>query len=211
MLPAELMGLNERNFKKYNYLIKNNKFIYQLISNVENTINFIRKKKMNSIILNYDSYSENLFRWYQQLVSESLGKKSKGIVPMISQMPMDNHSLLQLYLDGPKNNFFTFYSVSNDKTDVIKQNNVKNKLYYIENKSLYNVINAQRKATEIVFSKKKIPFRSFQLKSRTESVLGELFCFFVLETILLARALKVNPFDQPSVELIKKETKKLLS
>ena len=60
------------------------------------------------------------------------------------------------------------------------------------------------------FIKKKLPFRSFEIKRRSEEALGELFCFFILETILLGRALKVNPFDQPSVELIKKETKKIL-
>ena len=154
MLPAELMGLKEKNFKKYNYLIKNNKFIHQLVYNVENTLNFIKKDKMNSVILNYDDCSESLFRWYQQLISESLGKKSKGLIPMISQMPTDNHSLLQLYLDGPKKNFFTFYSVINDKTDIVKQRNVSNKIQYIENKSLNNIISAQKQATQNVFLKK---------------------------------------------------------
>jgi glucose-6-phosphate isomerase len=73
-----------------------------------------------------------------------------------------------------------------------------------------NIINAQKNATEKVFYKKKLPFRSFEIKKRNEEVLGELFSFFILETILVGRALKVNPFDQPSVELIKKETKKIL-
>ena len=58
---------------------------------------------------------------------------------------------------------------------------------------------------------KKIPFRSFVISRRNEQVLGELFCFFILETILLGRALNVNPFDQPSVELIKKATKTILN
>ena len=58
--------------------------------------------------------------------------------------------------------------------------------------------------------KKKIPFRSFEIKKRDEKTLGELFCFFILETILLSKFLKVNPYDQPAVELIKKETKKIL-
>ena len=66
------------------------------------------------------------------------------------------------------------------------------------------------RATENVFKRKKIPFRSFEILERNEESLGEIFCFFILETILLGRALKVNPFDQPSVELIKKETKKIL-
>ena len=68
----------------------------------------------------------------------------------------------------------------------------------------------KKKATENVFTRKKIPFRSFEVKKRNEKTLGELFCFFILETILLGKALKINPFDQPAVELIKKETKKIL-
>ena len=133
------------------------------------------------------------------------------VIPIISQMPMDNHSLLQLYLDGPKKNFFTFYSVRNDKSDIINQHKFKNKIKYLENKKLSKIIDTQKKATQNVFFKKEIPYRSFEITSRSESSLGELFCFFVFETILLGRALRVNPFDQPSVELIKKETKKLLS
>ena len=66
------------------------------------------------------------------------------------------------------------------------------------------------RATQNVFKRKKIPFRSFEILERNEESLGEIFCFFILETILLGRALKVNPFDQPSVELVKKETKKIL-
>jgi glucose-6-phosphate isomerase len=70
---------------------------------------------------------------------------------------------------------------------------------------------AQKRATENVFRKKNIPFRSFEIKKRDEKSLGELFCFFILETILLGKALNLNPYDQPAVELIKIETKKLLT
>ena len=61
---------------------------------------------------------------------------------------------------------------------------------------------------KVYLKKKKIPFRSFFIKKRDEKTLGELFIFFMLETILLGRALNVNPYDQPSVELIKTETRK---
>ena len=82
--------------------------------------------------------------------------------------------------------------------------------YFLKNKYLENILYFQKKATENVFKKKNIPFRSFEILNRNEQSLGEIFCFFILETILLGRALKVNPFDQPSVELIKKETRKIL-
>ena len=210
MLPAELMGLNKKKFKQFNYLINNKKFINNLTNNVEGILQCVKKGKTNSIILNYDEDSQSFFYWYQQLVAESLGKKSKGVLPIVSQMPKDNHSVMQLYLDGPKNNFFTFFDVFNQKSEKIYKSNLLKSHSYLKNKSINEIIFAQRLATEKIFKKKKIPFRSFFVKKKNEQTLGELFCFFILETILLGRALKVNPFDQPSVELIKKETKKIL-
>ena len=210
MLPAELMGLNPKNFKNYNSLIKDKRFSRSLLSNVASTLYFIRKKKFNSVILNYDEKSENLFKWYQQLVAESLGKKNKGILPVVSMMPRDNHSVMQLYLDGFKNNFFTFFYVNENKSDKLNNHKILSQKNYLKNKDTNKIIYAQKIATENVFKKKKIPFRSFEVKARNEKTLGELFCFFILETILIGQALKVNPYDQPSVELIKKETKSLL-
>jgi glucose-6-phosphate isomerase len=210
MLPAELMGLNISKFKQLNNMIKNKIFINQLVTNVNNILYFIKKKKFNSIILNYDDSSENLFKWYQQLIAESLGKKGKGILPIISSMPKDNHSLMQLYLDGTKNNFFTFFHVRDKNSVKINKNKILPSHNYLMNKTLGKIVLAQKLATEKVFLNKKIPFRSFEIIHKNESTLGELFCFFILETILLGRALNVNPYDQPSVELIKKETKKIL-
>jgi len=210
MLPAELMGLNEKKFKQLNNLIKSKNFINLLISNVSSTLYFIKNKKFNSIILNYDNSSVNLFNWYQQLMAESLGKKGKGILPIISCMPKDNHSLMQLYLDGPKNNFFTFFYAKEKKTLKINNNKILKSHIYLKNTSLEKIRFSQKVATENVFLKKNIPFRSFEIANKNEKTLGELFCFFILETILLGRALKINPYDQPSVELIKKETKKIL-
>jgi glucose-6-phosphate isomerase len=210
MLPAELMGLNEKKFKQLNNLIKDKKFISSLITNVSSILYFLKRKKFNSIILNYDEDSNNLFKWYQQLTAESLGKKGKGILPIISTMPKDNHSLMQLYLDGPKNNFFTFFDTKKNNSSKINNEKVISPNEYLKNKNLEQIILSQKKATEKVFSKKNIPFRSFEILERSEKALGELFCFFILETILVGRALKINPYDQPSVELIKKETKRLL-
>ena len=210
MLPAELMGLKISKFKQINNLIKNKKFINSLIANVGSTLHFIKQKKFNSIILNYDEKSNNLFKWYQQLIAESLGKKGTGILPIISSMPKDNHSLMQLYLDGPKNNFFTFFYVKDKKSPKIIKNKILPTHNYLKNKDLDQIIYAQKVATENVFLKQKIPFRSFEILSRDEKSLGELFSFFILETILIGRALKINPYDQPSVELIKKETHKIL-
>jgi len=210
MLPAELMGLNEKKFKRFNYLIKNKYFINALIGNVISIVTQIKQGRTNSVILNYDEKSNDLFKWYQQLIAESLAKNGKGIFPIVSTMPKDNHSLLQLYLDGPKNNFYTFFSVRETNSQKLNNSNLFEKYSILKNKNIYEILNSQKKATENVFLGKKIPFRSFEIINRNEETLGELFCFFILETILLGYLLKVDPFDQPGVELLKNETKKLL-
>ena len=210
MLPAELMGLSANNFRNYNNLIKNKYFLNNLVSNVCSTLYLVKKKKFNSIIINYDEKSNNLFNWYQQLIAESLGKKSKGILPVVSSMPKDNHSVMQLFLDGFKNNFFTIFYVKENKSFKINNQKILSSHPYLKNKNLDQIIYAQKKATENVFKKQNIPFRSFEVRKRDEKTLGSLFTFFILETILLGKALNLNPYDQPAVELIKKETKKLL-
>ena len=210
MLPAELMGLSANNFRNYNNLIKNKYFLNKLVSNVCSTLYLVKKKKFNSIIINYDEKSNNLFNWYQQLIAESLGKKSKGILPVVSSMPKDNHSVMQLFLDGFKNNFFTIFYVKENKSFKINNHKILSSHPYLKNKNLDQIIYAQKKATENVFKKQNIPFRSFEVRKRDEKTLGSLFTFFILETILLGKALNLNPYDQPAVELIKKETKKLL-
>jgi glucose-6-phosphate isomerase len=204
------MGLNYRNFRQLNNVVKNKFFIKALISNVEATIYFLKKKKFNSVIINYDEQSTNLFNWYQQLVAESLGKEKKGILPIISVMPKDNHSVMQLYLDGVKNNFYTFFYSNENNSKKINNHSVLLQQKFLKNKDVNQIMFAQKKATETVFTKKNIPFRSFEINKRDEKTLGELFCFFILETILIGKTLKINPFDQPAVELIKKETKKIL-
>ena len=210
MLPSELMDLKPKNFRQLNNLIKNKNFFNNLVLNVSNIIFYLKNKKFNSIIINYDESSTNLFNWYQQLVAESLGKNNTGILPIVSNMPKDNHSVMQLYLDGFKNNFYTFFYVHEKASDKINNNIILKSNSFLKNKNISKIIYAQKKATENVFTRKKIPFRSFEIKRRDEKTLGELFCFFILETILLGKSLNLNPYDQPAVELIKKETKKLL-
>ncbi len=206
MLPAELMGFNPKKFKQLNNLIKNKKFLNLLIKNTASILNFVKNKKFNSIILNYDDKADSFFKWYQQLVAESLGKKSNGVLPIISTMPKDSHSMMQLYLDGFKSNFFTFFYCKENKSNKLDKKKLLSSHKYLGSHSIDGIILKQKIATENVFRKKKIPFRSFELNLRNEKTMGEMFCFFILETILLGRALNVNPFDQPSVELIKKET-----
>ena len=211
MLPAELMGFKESSFKQFNNLVKSDRFLNNIVSNVGYILSLLNKKKSNSIILNYDEKADGILKWYQQLVGESLGKKGKGILPIISSMPKDNHSLMQYYLDGQDRNFYTFFFTQEKFKKKIGNRYLDKSQHFLKNKDINQILFAKHKASEKVFKRKKIPFRSFIIKERSPESMGELFCFFIIETILLGKALGVNPYDQPSVELIKIETKKILS
>ena len=211
MLPAELLGLKSEKFKTFDNLIKNKNFIRILISNVDMMYKFYLSGKTNSVILNFDKGSISLLEWYQQLLSESLGKKGKGFFPIISNLPKDNHSLMQLYLDGNKNNFFTIFDVSNHKTPKIKNKNLLSGYNFLKNKRIKSVMTAQKNAVKRVFKKQGLKFRSLEILKKDEESLGIIFTYFMLETILLGKLMKLNPFDQPAVESIKKETKRILS
>ena len=211
MLPAELLGLKSKKFKRFDNLIKNKSFLTTLINNVDMMYKFYSSGKTNSVILNFDKGSVSLLEWYQQLLSESLGKKGKGFFPIISNLPKDNHSLMQLYLDGNKNNFFTIFDSINYKAPKIKNKNLLSGYNFLKNKSIKTVMNAQKDAIKRVFKKHGLKFRNFEILKKDEESLGIIFTYFMLETILLGKLMRLNPFDQPAVESIKKETRRILS
>ena len=181
------------------------------MQNVASIYTLNLKRINNSVIMNYDSSLDGLGYWYQQLVSESLGKKGKGINLMLSSGPKDHHSLLQLYLDGPKDKFFTFLN-SSGKENNFKINNeiIPENMKSIKNVDLKYIINSQCNAVKNIFKLKKIPFRQITFSKKNENELGNIFTFFVLETILLSSLMNINPFNQPAVEDVKVETKKFL-
>ena len=211
MLPAELLGLKKEKFKKFDNLIKNKHFTNTLINNVDMMYKFYSSGKTNSVILNFDKSLTSLLEWYQQLLSESLGKKGKGFFPIISSLPKDNHSLMQLYLDGNKNNFFTIFDVIDHKSPKIKNKKLLSGYNFLKDKSIKSVMIAQKDAVKKVFKKQGLNFRNIEILNKDEESLGIIFTYFMLETILLGKLMKLNPFDQPAVESIKKETKKILS
>ena len=211
MLPAELLGLKSTKFKKFNDLIRNKNFINTLINNVDTMYKLHSSGKTNSVILNFDKSLISLLEWYQQLLSESLGKKGKGFFPIISNLPRDNHSLMQLYLDGNKNNFYTIFDIADHNTPKIKSKNLLKSHKFLKNKNIKSVMIAQKNAVKRVFKKQNLKFRNFEILKKDEESLGIIFTYFRLETILLGKLMKLNPFNQPAVESIKKETKRILS
>ena len=165
-----------------------------------------------SIVMPYHDSLNNLSFWYRQLWAESIGKKGKGITPVNALGTVDQHSQLQLYLDGPKDKFFTFIEKARDNS-VIKLDcrYSKSKTFQdLHQKSLEELLNAEMNATIKTISNKKIPIRRITLESYNEKYIGSLMMFFFIETIFSCFLLEVNPFDQPAVEEGKKLTKRFL-
>ena len=211
MLPSALMGLKIKDFKNLDKLLDDKYFISSLIHNVAYIHTLYSKGVKNSVLLSYDKKLNDLCYWYQQLTAESLGKKGKGITPIISHGPKDHHSVLQLFLDGPKDKFFTFFNCEEKSTQYkIPKTNLSKETIFLKKTSLESIVKAQSDGLQKIFKLKNLPFRKIIFKKINEKELGSCFIFLILETILLGRLMKVNPFNQPAVESVKTETKKII-
>ncbi len=212
ILPAYLMGINifslRKNLEKFFLSIKKN-FLKESTIQIAN---IIYQKKLNSLIfLNYSPKLEKFLYWCQQLIAESLGKKGNGFMPIISPVPKDHQSVLQLYLDGPKDKLFYIFSILENTKKKIKVQKISKHINYLHNKDLFKIKDAQKEALIKTLKKNKIPFRELKIKKCDEETLGQLFAYFILETSIVGKILDINPFDQPAVEQVKKFTKIILN
>ena len=205
------MGLNIKRLRKNlldHFKNKNKKFLK------ESTIlltNLLRSKKIKNLILfNYSPKLDKFLYWNQQLLAESLGKKGMGFLPLISTAPKDHHSLLQLYLDGPRDKIFYIFSEERRDSKKLKIKKFDKRLNFLQNKSLQQVKDAQKKAFIQTLKKNGIPFREFKIKNFSENTLGEFLSYFLLETAIVGKLSNINPFNQPAVQKVKIDTKKLL-
>ena len=212
MVPAYLMGLDIHKIReKINQFLTGSSQSYLKDSSIKLACLLHIKKLNNLIFLNYSPKFEKFLFWCQQLIAESLGKKQKGFLPVISNAPKDHHSLLQLYLDGPKDKLFYIFSCDENSKEKINVKKVSNTKNYLHNKSLSLIKNAQKDALIKSLNKKEIPYREFNIKKINEQILGKLFAYFMLETIILGKLSKINPFNQPAVEEVKVYTKNFLN
>ena len=208
MLPAYLMGLNPKNFKKNLPKLLNSK---KTLSNSIKQLLKIKIKKFKVVILfNYVPELNDFLFWLQQLLAESLGKKKKGFIPVVSNAPKDHHSLLQLYLDGPKDKIFYVFSSKGKKNLKLNCDVFGQEMSYLNKKSYQDVKVSQKNAFIEILKKNRTPFREVVIKKFDENTLGKLFLLFIFETIALGKMMNVNPFDQPAVETVKVLTKKFL-
>lgn len=212
MLPALLAGTDIRKIRngakevlsaflsdEDNYIVKS------CMAQIE----IYRQGFVNNVVMPYVDSLKNFTDWYRQLWAESLGKNHFGSTPINSMGTIDQHSQLQLYLEGPKNKFFTFFTQTNHAID-FKIKDLDGCETLFGGKRLSEIVNVEQSTTIATLNQKKLPIRLFTFDHLSEEVLGGLMMQMFLETILIAQYKHINPFDQPAVEQRKILAKKML-
>jgi glucose-6-phosphate isomerase len=209
-LPGLISGLNMEKF-----IMGMNSVTEDLWTNridslpVRAALSTLLTRKPISAIIGYSECMSPLLTWYSQIIAESLGKDGKGITPVWGIGPNEQHSLLQLYLDGPKDKVYTLINIENQDTRYKLHSNVEPN--FLENKTLAEINGAEFRATVAALKHKKSPVREIIIDKYDEFNLGAIMLHFAIEVITIGHMMNINPFDQPGVELIKIEARNILS
>ncbi|MDR1235719.1 MAG: hypothetical protein LBJ96_01805 [Holosporaceae bacterium] len=209
MLPAALCGIDPMKIR-----FGGRKILEKHLSEPKSGAAFVAKNfrdgKNLHVSFFYSDRLETFGKWLAQLYAESTGKSGVGITPITAMGAVDQHSQLQLYLDGCRDKCFSFFW-ENQKSDFSFRENIPSSFSYLEGKTAADVFRAQQGGTMTSLLEKNIPVRKIEIPEITPEILGELFMYFMLEVVFVCKEINVNPFDQPAVEYGKKITKDILS
>ena len=210
MLPAIICGIDP-------FKIRNGgkKILHGNLNNVKAGVSFVfqnvRKNITNHVSFIYSDKLMFFAEWLAQLYAESSGKSDVGITPITARGSVDQHSQLQLYLDGCSDKCFSFFYEKQPCDMLISNSNLPEKFSYLNGKKVSDIFEAQCNATINSLLEKKRPLRKFELPAITPEILGELFMHFMIEVPAVCNLIGVTPFNQPAVERGKIITKSLLS
>ena len=172
------MGLNISKIRNNLLSLLNKKETVFLKNSCKKISNLLIQKKVNDLIfLNYSPKLEKFLYWCQQLIAESLGKRKLGFTPIVSNAPKDHHSLLQLYLDGPKNKIFYIFDDLDKDSFKISTEGLSKKVNFINKKGLNEIKSAQKNSIIKLLKNDSVPFREFYIKKIEENTIGKFFVF----------------------------------
>lgn len=153
-----------------------------------------------NVVMPYIDRLEKLTEWYRQLWAESIGKNGFGIIPINAIGTIDQHSQLQLYMEGPRNLFFTFITKKNDKNALKIEKTYNKEFDYLKNKTLDEIMSIEAESTIEVLNRRNLPIRVIEIQELNERCLSQLLMQYMLETIIVSKINGINPFGQPAVE-----------
>ena len=154
---------------------------------------------------------ESVGKWYRQLMGESIGKEGMGLTPTVSIGSTDLHSMVQLYLGGPKNKYTSFIYTNTFDIYNLPANNTLSDIKEIEGEPVGTIMNAIQQGTITAYKKQNLPFTEIIFEAISAEEIASYMQFKMIEMMFLGKLMKVNSFDQPQVELYKTETKKILA
>jgi glucose-6-phosphate isomerase len=208
LLPAAVMGLDPYMIRKsardsLNNVFDNNNFIIKsaLFSN-----NLNEQSNLNCVISYGDALSP-LVAWYKQLWNESLGKDSKGTFLLSGKGSLDQHSQLQMWLDGPNIGNYTFLKVNNNNGHKIPKSEISP---WLSGLSLGEILNTMAESTYDALKENRRAVRSISIPDISSETIASLMVTFILEVLVVAELLGVDPYTQNAVEAIKINTFKRL-
>ncbi len=170
----------------------------------------------NSVLMPYSDRLERFAAWYVQLWAESLGKRGEGTTPLAALGPVGQHSQLQLFMDGPPVHFMTVLRVDAPESEdngltIPPALAAEAGVPHLGGRTIGNLVQAQQNAIVDALAEAQRPVRTIDLPRLDERALGALMMHFMIETILAADLLSVDPFDQPAVETGKRLTRQYLA
>ena len=155
-----------------------------------------------SVLMCYEDRLARFADWYGQLWAESLGKEGKGLTPVPALGPVDQHSQVQLYLDGPRDKAFTFVTLDQPPAALTIPPAVAADLNldYLAGRSIADLVDCSGRATMDAMAERGLPVREIRLHGLDEAGLGALFAHFMIETAIAGHLLGIDAYDQPAVE-----------
>lgn len=215
LLPSLISGVNARRFldgaKKVLSEINSCK-TYQdckIYNEIINTCELLKNGVNHHVIFSYSDFLGDFGKWFVQLTAESLGKTANfGVTPISAVGTIDQHSMLQLFLGGPGNKYYTVITQKNNvETNRINSQIPEAKtLANLNEHNIHELMLSHQKAT-IEVLKKKAHVRVFDFEEINEEAIGYMMMLSFVETVAIADIFNIDPFDQPAVE----ESKKLVS
>ncbi|MBN1282276.1 MAG: glucose-6-phosphate isomerase [Proteobacteria bacterium] len=172
-----------------------------------------KKRKNISVMIPYSDSLMLASDWYAQLWAESLGKEGKGSTPVKALGATDQHSQVQLYMEGPRDKVFTFLGVERFRADdsATRISDAEGAYAYLNGKDMGEILRAEQQATTKALASQGRPSMTVSFPAVDARHMGEFFMAYETATAFAGALYGVNPFDQPGVELGKKLTREMLA
>jgi glucose-6-phosphate isomerase len=203
MIPASVAGMDLRAIRGAAAALLDSFFLEEgnfIVDVCAKQCELYRNGTVGAVMMPYSDRLRCLTTWYGQLMAESLGKDGFGVIPFPALGTIDQHSQLQLYMDGPKNLFFSIITKRPGGNSLKITDPLIESFNYLKNKTLDEIMNIEAESTVEVLNRRGLAVRTLEMEKLDEASLSQIMMHSMLEVIMIGNSLGINPFGQPAVE-----------